>query len=66
MAYNPATGETVANPMVRLFQRLRLRQSVTGVLIPEAGEILSGRSFTDMTDLSAVTAGLIDPVRKKL
>jgi hypothetical protein len=63
MAYNPATGETVANPMVRLFQRLRLRQSVSGVLV--AGETVSGLSFTNMTDLSDMTAGLIDPVRKE-
>jgi hypothetical protein len=66
MAYKPATGETVANPMVRLFQRLRLRLSVSGGLVAEAGIIVSGRSFMTKTDLSATAAGLTDPVGKEL
>src|SRR6185312_10755167 len=58
IAYTTATGETVANPMVRLFQRLRLRLSVSGGLVAEAGIIVSGRSFMTMTDLSGMAAGL--------
>jgi hypothetical protein len=66
MAYNPATGETVANPMVRLFQRLRLRLRVSGGLVAEAGTTVSGLSFISMADLSDSTAGLADPVRIEL
>jgi hypothetical protein len=66
MAYNPATGETVANPMVRLFQRLRLRLSVSGGLVVEAGKTVSGFSFINMTDLPDMAVGLTDPVRNEL
>jgi hypothetical protein len=56
----------VAKPIVRLFQRVRLRLSVSGVLVAVAGRTVFGLFFINMTDLSGLAVGLTDPVRKEL
>jgi hypothetical protein len=43
--------------MVRLFQRLRLRWSVSGGFVAGAGKTVSGVSLIDMTDLAELAAG---------
>jgi hypothetical protein len=58
MAYSPATGETVAKPMVRLFQRLRLRWSVPGALVAATDAGVSGPSVMRTADLPDMAAGL--------